>query len=782
MANVIFQWSGSTDKFNVFRCAIDTAAISNMMDISGSASTKNANYCSSTKRTNPQTFASTSYVGCCFIPTDPTDYVSKIEIKGSGGKTFELSSEGEFNTYPAKKVACKANCSMLDASLSVSNVNRDPATGIGYMYWGANQFEYDETLDVTITLASDSVTPEPEKWSLLDTLPEGYEFKKYAEQIATPDNIRDSWAFSDYNNDELFSFTDGQQFISQLKSPLIVVLKEGYVVDSSQEPGYPYMEDQDTGVYLSVDGDYYMSPTGDFYLALFNLSNEDQQQDCPTIFRNLPTATVYVPPAKKYDIRLAAPEGYESVYFAEGKTHGTGLTREDTIITPWEKPSGSLYGQVEFEVGDVLPAQLFFVLKEGYEFDNSWEFDSIEPCLVDKKTNGKLYYNITTWVGTSHPNNDFIVMVFQCNTANSVRYQPDSELTLIDLPVATLAVTRYFVQLDMQNCTADQTDKTTLKEGDNYLVHFTPDSGYEFSDLPYYIMSGETYYGTANEDGSCTVVIDSINSNVTIIAVAVASTVNPPAPSTGLPFVNMYNPTFSQLKEAADKLFIDIGTGNAIDLKQYIVELHKVFVPVSTNEEFGRIYFGRYNSGVDSKVINQRVSIVTCGIVTLKEQYGNALDYSPYTNAKIWLPFIGFENVSISYFMNKEVELTYYVDLINGRCVAELSNMEAVFYRFVGTCKLDEPYYLNEGSTITKEWLNEAYNLVDYTPYLLVERPIDRTPEDSDLDGEDTYQKIILGEHPGYVKCVEVDVYGTSATNKECQEIENLLKRGVIIC
>ena len=226
---------------------------------------------------------------------------------------------------------------------------------------------------------------------------------------------------------------------------------------------------------------------------------------------------------------------------------------------------------------------------------------------------------------------------------------------------------------------------------------------------------------------------------------------------------------------------MNFSTGQTVDTSKYIVAIHKVFVPVSTDEALKPIKFGSYNTQVNSKVVNNRLAHVSCGKVTVPELHDNALDYSPYTTVRIWLPFLGFFDLSIDELSNKEVELTYTIDLVNGKALAEISNDDGVIYRFVGTAYEREPYHTESLNNVSTVYINGAYNMADYTPYLLVERPINLTPSNNDLEGLPTYKEVTIGDMTGYVRCRKVFAKDMIATEAEKNEIEALLCGGVLV-
>ena len=319
-----------------------------------------------------------------------------------------------------------------------------------------------------------------------------------------------------------------------------------------------------------------------------------------------------------------------------------------------------------------------------------------------------------------------------------------------------------------------------VKDGENYTANFTSSDGYIFKAEPYCQWGANTILGEITDSKNATITLEAIDRDLTVVAVCEKESVDP-QPETGLAFVQIYNPTFSQLKEAADSLFIRLGTDDAINLEQYIISIHKLMIPVPTNAVSEPIRFWKYNTGVASKVINQTEVKLSCGTVTVPEKWHNALDYSPYTSVRIWLPFLGFFDLSINELMRDEIELTYTIDVLSGKALAEIWHEDTVIYRFVGMAKFEEPYYVEAGNDITQSYLNGAYNMADYTPYLLLDRPQNLTPTDTALHGQPTYRIVTIGDCSGYIRCSQVFASGMTATDEEKQEIESLLKTGVLV-
>ena len=487
----------------------------------------------------------------------------------------------------------------------------------------------------------------------------------------------------------------------------------------------------------------------------------------PDITVNQPTPPEPPKPVeKKYNLLDSVPSGYDvkGWYHYDGNNN---LVFDDIDVS-----------RLKYNKGDTLP-DFCLTIKDGYEYDKDLWTDKWEngpyPAIVSADNSS--YYN------GGIPHQEDSTPVLWISFRGGTKQLPDELVTFRNIPEPTVAVPHYTVQLDLLNCTADKPTVSRVNEGDSYTVNFTADNGYVFNEQPYVQVGSETIYADSIDSTHARLTLSSVNEDLTITAHATESVepVEPTDPTSELAFVNVYNPTQKQLVDAANALFMNFSTGQIVDTSKYIVAVHKVFVPVSTDEALQPIKFGSYNTQVNSKVVNLRTAHVSCGKVTVPELHHNALDYSPYTTVRIWLPFLGFFDLSIDELSNKEVELTYTIDLVNGKALAEISNDDGVIYRFVGTAYEREPYHTESLNNVSTVYINGAYNMADYTPYLLIERPINLIPSNNDLEGLPTYKEVTIGDMTGYVRCRKVFAKDMIATEAEKNEIEALLCGGVLV-
>lgn len=149
----------------------------------------------------------------------------------------------------------------------------------------------------------------------------------------------------------------------------------------------------------------------------------------------------------------------------------------------------------------------------------------------------------------------------------------------------------------------------------------------------------------------------------------------PPVTGKASALYSIYNPTLEQVNSLGAWLW----SSNFIDqlLKLFsspmdaIIGLHKIYATPATGGA-QNIKVGYLDSGVPSKIVTEQYTTVDCGNVNCYEYFGNVLDYNPYTNIRLYLPFIGIIDLSNSDVMRSSINVVYHVDVLSGACLAEV--------------------------------------------------------------------------------------------------------------
>ena len=82
-----------------------------------------------------------------------------------------------------------------------------------------------------------------------------------------------------------------------------------------------------------------------------------------------------------------------------------------------------------------------------------------------------------------------------------------------------------------------------------------------------------------------------------------------------------------------------------------------------------RIIIGRVTTDVyGRKMQNDATYVMDLGSCKFKKYFDNFLDYSPYTTARLFLPYCGSVPIDTAEFMGKEITAKLVVDVITGAC------------------------------------------------------------------------------------------------------------------
>lgn len=293
----------------------------------------------------------------------------------------------------------------------------------------------------------------------------------------------------------------------------------------------------------------------------------------------------------------------------------------------------------------------------------------------------------------------------------------------------------------------------------------------------------------------------------------------------------VYNPSQGQLNSFGAWLwssdFVDQLKKLFADPMQAIIGVHKVFATPSTGGS-QTIKCGYLDSGVSAAVVTNQYSAVDCGSASLREYFGNVFDYDPFTKVSIFLPFIGIVPLNTADVMRSTISVKYKVDVITGACLAEVSVSRdgggGILYTYGGSAIVTYPVSsgsyvgavqaalstaIGIGSAIASGGaslgasagmvlggLSHAKTQVQHSgqfsgssgamggkkPYLIVSRPQTRTPQRiEEYEGMPTNSIHQLISCTGFTKVKEVHIISKTAYDNELQEIESLLKTGVII-
>lgn len=155
-------------------------------------------------------------------------------------------------------------------------------------------------------------------------------------------------------------------------------------------------------------------------------------------------------------------------------------------------------------------------------------------------------------------------------------------------------------------------------------------------------------------------------------------------------FITLYTPSVGQLQSLANYMWSDLfslDTFKKLFADPMDAILGLSIVPCGIPSSGARsLTVGNISTGVSINVADSQYIVVDCGSVYLPEYWGAYLDYDPFTEIDLFLPYIGAHAVKADDVMGKTTHIVYHVDILNGSCIAFVEVNGTVIYTFIGAC------------------------------------------------------------------------------------------------
>ena len=245
-------------------------------------------------------------------------------------------------------------------------------------------------------------------------------------------------------------------------------------------------------------------------------------------------------------------------------------------------------------------------------------------------------------------------------------------------------------------------------------------------------------------------------------------------------------------------------------------------IPINAEGANQEIVLGNVATGVNGEKISNNFAKQTIGSIAINEHYHNFLDYTPYTNVILYLPYIGFKELDTTLVMNKTIKIIYTVDAITGGCLAQVYVNNVRLYEFTGNVGIDIPItasnraqveagYIqagvgatasalggNVGSAVTS-LLNSATSQYHYsstgnpspmcvastnrTCYVIIDRPnYQNLKAFNHTRGRKCYLSKTISTLHGFTICdSNIDLSGINATQSELEELKEILSSGFYV-
>lgn len=169
-------------------------------------------------------------------------------------------------------------------------------------------------------------------------------------------------------------------------------------------------------------------------------------------------------------------------------------------------------------------------------------------------------------------------------------------------------------------------------------------------------------------------------------------------PQSGPGFIHVYNPTPAEFVAFGTWLWVTYADATIDKILNNpfdgVIGAHELYA-TPNRDGSDNIRSAFLTCPTTAALVTNRYSEIDCGTVIVPEFYGNYLDYSPYSQAYIYLPFIGINEVSIDDIVGHAVNIRYRVDSYSGSCIAMIfvakDGYQNLCYQFAGSCSVEVP-------------------------------------------------------------------------------------------
>lgn len=295
-------------------------------------------------------------------------------------------------------------------------------------------------------------------------------------------------------------------------------------------------------------------------------------------------------------------------------------------------------------------------------------------------------------------------------------------------------------------------------------------------------------------------------------------------------FITIFNPSVSQMRALCSYMWgplFDLENWKKIFANPMDAILGLSIVPVDVPAgDSKNVKVGNIDTDVSLTTAARQYVEVDCGSLSVEEYWGAYLDFDPYTKAEIYLPYIGTHALAVDDIMGKTVHVKYHVDILSGACCAYIKCGGSVMYSFAGQCSCSVPISANDWTNVVNSAItiaasigtmvatkgaaapmiaggasiaSAAVNMVKpeveksgamggmggmlgiQTPYLILTRPRQAVPSRQNaFMGYPAFITKKLDDLEGYTEIEHIHLTGIPASADELNEIEAILKTGVI--
>ena len=309
---------------------------------------------------------------------------------------------------------------------------------------------------------------------------------------------------------------------------------------------------------------------------------------------------------------------------------------------------------------------------------------------------------------------------------------------------------------------------------------------------------------------------------------------NPSTSALDIGVIAIFNPTTQEMQD----LTAEMQQTSILDeiTKYYknsplegIMSCHVVPVHVNTQGK-ETPHFGNVTFETEMAKVTDQYYTKNFGSIKIDKKFATFLDYAPYTQISVYLPYIGYRQLDTDDVMGKNVGVIYNFDILTGAILAQVTVDGSVHYQYSGNAVMQFPLTAsNHNHLITSivglivggigvaggaiaggpigagamlaGGLSAGANMLQTAkpdiqhggsfgmtngflsvkePHIVANRPIVDIPEDfDDLMGRMSNKTKKVSDLTGYTEFFKVDVEGVNnATESEKRLIEQILTGG----
>lgn len=178
-------------------------------------------------------------------------------------------------------------------------------------------------------------------------------------------------------------------------------------------------------------------------------------------------------------------------------------------------------------------------------------------------------------------------------------------------------------------------------------------------------------------------------------------------------FITIYNPSLSQLTSLAGFLWsqpFDLDTFKKLFANPMDAIIGLGIIPVNPTLGSSRsVKFGNVDSGVTMPTLGSQFVELDCGSVEIEKYVDCFMDYSPYTEVQIYIPYSGMHSISADDVMGRTLTLKYHIDCLTGGLAAMLYvSGRGILYQWNGNCICNVPLTAINYSTAIQNAVSAA--------------------------------------------------------------------------